>query len=427
MFKRRGRPTQSEKDIANHSNEWNIPLPPDLMYHIIDTYLDTSTIIALCAAIPVLRPYCHPRPYRHMAVHIHKDYLPPHAHEVYIELSESPLTLYQEDKSILLSTQLHDLGYASTEKVRGILSLVRHLTHHLTSIYLNISVRWNELDEFVKVYILALLQRSGLRSVKLNSRHIPVNLLGVVQNLKTLEVDMESLWHPDNISLSGQRGKVYVEEVRLRGGLHYCLTGPGTPFNWSRLSAIEYTRCRGGLQGLLELCSSSLQSLEFTMYGEDVYIDHGLDLGILTGLRHLTLSISLTYSVEQTVYDNPGTYSSIEPFRWVPYILASCNGNNTVEKIVLIMSTVDPQDLRQCDWLSVDKIFEGEGTWMSLKEVLVVNCKDNEWRTYRELEADQLEYIEASPTPCLQAREVISWQSGAFKWFRGCQGKQGSK
>ena len=110
------------------------------------------------------------------------------------------------------------------------------------------------------------------------------------------------------------------------------------------------------------------------------------------------------------MYDNPGTYSSIKPFRWVPYILASCNGHNTVEKIVLIMNTVNPQDLRQCNWLSVDKIFEREGTWMSLKEVLVVNCKDYERRTYHELQPDQLEYIEASPTPCLQAREVINWR-----------------
>ena len=53
--------TQSEKnDVAIQSNEWNIPLPPDQMYHIIDTYLSTSTIIALCVAFPVLGPYSHP-------------------------------------------------------------------------------------------------------------------------------------------------------------------------------------------------------------------------------------------------------------------------------------------------------------------------------------------------------------------------------
>ena len=273
MFKRRGRPTQSEKNPhslgrAIHSNEWNIPLPPDLMYHIIDTYLDTSTLIALCAAIPVLRPYCHPRPYRHMGVHVHKVWLSSQTHGVDIELSESPLTL-EQDNSIFLST-LDDFGYAtSTENAHGVLSLVSHLTHDLTSIYLNVSVRWNELDEYVKVYILTLLQRSGLHSVKLNTDDLPVNLLGVVQNLKTLDVDDASLGHPNNVSLSGKRGKVYVEELRLNGGLHYCLIGPRTPFNWSRLRTIEYTRCQRGLQGLLELCSSSLQVLELSIYGED--------------------------------------------------------------------------------------------------------------------------------------------------------------
>ena len=81
-----------------------------------------------------------------------------------------------------------------------------------------------------------------------------------------------------------------------------------------------------------------------------------------------------------------------------------------MEKIVLILSTIDRQDLRQCDWLSVDKIFDREGTWMSLKEVLVVNCKVDKNCTYRKLQLNQLECIEASPTPCLQAREVIKWR-----------------
>ena len=81
-----------------------------------------------------------------------------------------------------------------------------------------------------------------------------------------------------------------------------------------------------------------------------------------------------------------------------------------MEKIVLILSTVYCHDLRECDWLSVDKIFEGEGTWMSLKEVLVVNCPVDEGCTYRKLQSNQLKYIEASPMPALQAREAIKWR-----------------
>jgi hypothetical protein len=272
MFKRQGQPNaQSEKnthssDVAFQSNEWNIPLPPDLIYLIIDTYLATSTIIALCVAFPVLRPYCHPQPYRHITVYIHKAWLPSQKLFIRIELSECPPTL-EQDNSIFLST-LDDLGYAGTEKARGVLSLVSDLTHDLTSIHLDVTVRWNELDKYVKVHIFSLLQRSGLRSVTLKSCDIPVNLLGVVQNLKTLDVDT-SLGRPDIFALSGKRGKVYVEEVRLRVGLQHCLIGPGTPFDWSRLRAIEYYGYRGSPQGLLELCSSSLQVLELAIYGED--------------------------------------------------------------------------------------------------------------------------------------------------------------
>jgi len=91
-------------------------------------------------------------------------------------------------------------------------------------------------------------------------------------------------------------------------------------------------------------------------------------------------------------------------------MLASCNGHNTVEKIVLVLITMDRQDLRRCNWLSVDKSFEREGTWMSLKEVLVVNCMHTERCIYRKLQPNQLKYIEASPTPYLQAREVIKWR-----------------
>jgi len=242
IFKRRGQPTtQSEQnphssDLAIQSNEWNIPLPPDLMYHIIDTYLATSTIIPLYVAFPVLRSYCHPQRYRHIIVYIEKGWEP--------------------------SQKLF------MEKARGVLSLVSDLTHDLTSIHLDIRVRWSELDEYAKVYICALLQRSGLRSVTLKNCDIPVNLLGVVQNLKTLDVDA-SLGRPDNVSLSENRGKVYVEEVCLDGDLQYCLIGPGTPFNWSRLRAIKYTSCDGGPRWLLELCSSSVQVLELEIYGED--------------------------------------------------------------------------------------------------------------------------------------------------------------
>ena len=272
MFKRRGQPTnQGEKkprssDLVIRSNGWNIPLPPDLMYHIIDTYLATSAIIALCAAFPVLQSYCHPQPYRHITVYIHKAWLPSQKLFIRIELSECPPT-QEQDNSIVLST-LDDLGYAGTEKARGVLSLVSDLTHDLASIHLDITVRWNELEKYVKVYIFALLQRSGLRSVTLKGCDIPVNQLGVVQNLQTLDVD-NSLGRPDNVSLLGKSGKVYVEEVRLRGGLQYCLIGPGTPFNWSRLRAIDYYGYRGSPQGLLELCSSTLQALELAIYGED--------------------------------------------------------------------------------------------------------------------------------------------------------------
>ena len=135
-----------------------------------------------------------------------------------------------------------------------------------------------------------------------------------------------------------------------------------------------------------------------------------LDLSILTNLRQIKLSISLTYFEEQTQYEDSGTYFSAMPFRWVPYVLASCDEHNTVERIVLILSTAGSQHLRECNWLSVDKIFEREGTWMSLKEVLVVNCEVDEICTYGELRLDQLEHIEAIPTPSLQAREVIKWR-----------------
>ena len=81
-----------------------------------------------------------------------------------------------------------------------------------------------------------------------------------------------------------------------------------------------------------------------------------------------------------------------------------------MERIVLILSTRSPAYLSQCNWLSLDKIFEREGTWISLKEVLVVICEVNEICTYGELRLDQLECIEAIPTPSLQAREVIKWR-----------------
>ncbi|EDQ99152.1 uncharacterized protein LACBIDRAFT_317583 [Laccaria bicolor S238N-H82] len=361
-------------------------------------------MIALYLAFPVLRPYCHSQSYRHITVYIREAWKPLQTISFEIGISKCHPTR-EQDGSMFLSTH-DDIGYAGTKKNRDFLSLISDLTHDLTSIELDITVRWEKLDQYLKAYIFALLQRSGLCSVKLRYCDIPVNLLSVVQNLKKLDVDTY-VGRPDYVSLSGEREKVFVEEVRLRGGLPYCLIGAGTPFDWSRLRVIEYDGYRNRPQGLFQLCSSSLQVLDLAFYGEDEYFN----LGVLTDLRHLTLSISLSYTVEQTAYTNFGIYSSIAPFRCVPYILASCNGHNTVEKIVLILSTVDRQDLRKCDWLSVDSIFEREGTWTSLKEVLVVNCMVDEDYTYWKLQPlNQLKYIEASPMPCLQARQVIKWR-----------------
>ena len=56
-----------------------------------------------------------------------------------------------------------------------------------------------------------------------------------------------------------------------------------------------------------------------------------IDLGVLTNLRHLTLTFSLTVTIDQMISDNPGIYFSTEPFGWIPCILASCNGHNTGE------------------------------------------------------------------------------------------------
>lgn len=289
------------------------------MCHIIDSYLATSTIIPLYLAFPVLRPYCHSR---HITIYIREAWKPHQTIYFKIGISKCPPTREQDD-SMFLST-LDDIGYAGTKKNRGFLSLVSDLTHDLISIELDITVRWEKLDEYVQGYIFALLQRTGLCSVKLEYCDIPVDLLSVVQNLKTLDVDM-SLGRPDYVSLSGEREKVYVEEVRLRGGLPYCLIGAGTPFDWSRLRVIDYYGYHNGPQPLLQLCSSSLQMLHLEFYDEDAYIN----LGVLTDLRHLTLSISLSYTVEQTAYTNPGTYSSIAPFLCIPYILASCNGHTS--------------------------------------------------------------------------------------------------
>ena len=55
----RNRPIPDSEMGPTH---WNLPLPPDIMNHIIDTYndipTDIPTILALAQSYPILLPFC---------------------------------------------------------------------------------------------------------------------------------------------------------------------------------------------------------------------------------------------------------------------------------------------------------------------------------------------------------------------------------
>ena len=244
---------------------WNLPLPPDIMNHIIDTYndipMDTPTILALARSYPVLQPFCFSKIFENLHISCM-------GHRIFLDfeflayvIQGYPFVL-ERVKSLTLEgpfqrKQLTGSSYFFSEIAERGYNLVRlNLAHSIGT--------WEEINQTLRKHILILLSQSRLHTVNLCYYWIPIELLNHLPDLKRLEVDR--LPHRPALDIVPVRArKVKVEELALidvTGPRAKPILHPKSPFDFSTLKVFEVHKgWMSDIQEIINISAASLSKL----------------------------------------------------------------------------------------------------------------------------------------------------------------------
>jgi hypothetical protein len=255
----RDRPTT---DSELGPQPWNLPLPPDIMNHIIDTYndipIDIPTILALAQSYPVLQLFCLSKIFQnlHISCMACRNFL---TFELLAHVIQAYPFVLERVKSLTLE------GPFERKQLTGssyVLSQITERSHNLVRLSLAHSIRtWEDLNEILRKHILILLSQSRLHTVALCFYWIPIELLNHLPDLKRLEVDR----FPERPALDivpVRECKVKVEELAL---INVCGVGAKpilharSPFDFSTLKVFEVHK--GWMVDIQEIVNISAASL----------------------------------------------------------------------------------------------------------------------------------------------------------------------
>ena len=243
---------------------WNLPLPPDIMNHIIDTYhdipMDIPTILALARSYPVLQPFCFSKIFENLHIscmgrRIFLDFeflayviqgYPFVLERVKSLTLEGPFQRKQLTGSSYFFSQIAERGY----------NLVRlNLAHSIRT--------WEEINQTLRKHILILLSQSRLQTLTLCFYWIPIELLNHLPDLKRLEVDrLPNRPALDNVPVRAR--KVKVEELALIGVIDGMkpILHPKSPFDFSTLKVFEVHKgWMSDIQEIVNISAASLRKL----------------------------------------------------------------------------------------------------------------------------------------------------------------------
>jgi hypothetical protein len=177
---------------------WIIPLPPDIIYYIVEEHVESNfllTIKALSLTCRSLVPYCRTHLFRKITI----GYPPKLPRRCPYPPAEQFSKLIDEAPDILnYISELHiiHIGERNTHILderpitREESSLCRILTHNmqkLSSLYLIHNGDWALLCPAVREAFHAVFQLPTLVNISLENVKLPVNLLGLFRNAKKLE------------------------------------------------------------------------------------------------------------------------------------------------------------------------------------------------------------------------------------------------
>jgi len=325
------------RDSELGSTHWNLPLPPDIMYHIIDSYNDIPndipTILALAQSYPVLRPFCFSKIFQNL--HISTRSLLTFEFLANV-IQEHPFVL-ERMESLTLEGQFKRKELTGSSYV---LSQITERSHNLVRLCLSYNYRWEKSNKTLRKHILILLSQSRLHSFALWPYGIPVELLSHLPDLKRFEITPLFEIMPsasDAVPVWGRQVK--VEELVLIG-----IDTFRPPLDFSSLfdfSSLKVFEVQGPwrltVQEVLKNSAASLRKLDLDLYDDlgthcvfpTFMINRGKQISILVSflasntshyLSGLTVSLKRTIptvmSAERiTHHHRPNSNSSQE--RWL--------------------------------------------------------------------------------------------------------------
>jgi hypothetical protein len=213
FFQRFGKAPTTDSELG--PTDWNLPLPPDIMYHIIDTYndipIDIPTILALAQSYPVLRSFCFSKIFQNL--HITAGTRTLLTFKFLADVIQEHPFVFERMESLTLE------GRFTRKELTGssyILSQITERSHNLVRLCLSGNYKWEESNKTLREHILILLSQSRLHTFTLGPYGIPIELLSHLPDLKRLEISpfFESIPSTsDNVPVLARQVK--VEELVL--------------------------------------------------------------------------------------------------------------------------------------------------------------------------------------------------------------------
>ncbi|EAU90338.2 hypothetical protein CC1G_09020 [Coprinopsis cinerea okayama7 len=349
-----------------------LPLPNELFYLIIETHLfdDTISLLRLSRALPIFQHQCWTQAFSNVPISIRergsrKKKLTSNV-DLFLQLvTHSPRILSYirglDIKDCGRHSYRHSLDATSGQDLTtlALLLVLGQRMPRLRSFKIRCSIHWANLPDQLQAAFITLFQNSTIEEVVLCDLALPVNLLGTIPRLKSVDIQTGGvglpLLHP--AAILGPRKKIESLRIRDRNPFGHAASTVGLgsmewrarPFSLSHLKRLEI--CLPGnrlstIQHGLSLCTS-LESLK-VFVGTAGGLPQSIDLQSLSLLKHLTLSADVSSAV---VYEHR--------FHWLITALTSLSRSvhQALEDLTILMRIDTLLRSRECDWELLDNVF----------------------------------------------------------------------
>ena len=259
-----------ERAHASHPSPpsiWTIPLPPDLLFFIIDHHFagDQSTLRALSGTCRVFATYCRRLIYRSVAIG-HRDRGPlskkkkPAICFAEILRGFPEIVEYIEDLQILDGgCRMFEGSRPITEEEQSLCFILTRSMKHLKRLELMLNVVWTLIPTPLQEALCIAFQLPSINTLSIDKLRFPVNFLDLFQDLGHIEFSGEAAAPTMVTTLPHATQSVKPETLTLTdwAGVNVkYLFSSNSPLRLSRLRCLQYRGCGSAMSNHFQLCTS---------------------------------------------------------------------------------------------------------------------------------------------------------------------------